>query len=96
VQEVAQHLGVAISSLINLLNPQRIVLGGPVGQNADILLAPLRLEVQRRAMAYPLSFAEITVSRLGPHAGAIGAAVLVLQRASDWIFNGQRAATNNV
>lgn len=90
VQEVAEHLGVAVSNLINLLNPQRIVLGGPVGHSADVLIPPLRLAVQRRAMAYPLSFAEITVSRLGPHAGAIGAAVLVLQRASELIFNGQR------
>lgn len=86
VVETAQYLGIAIANLINLFNAERIVLGGPVGQNGQVLLAPLKAEVERRAMAYPLSVAEIVTSQLGPDAGAIGAAVLVLQHASELIF----------
>jgi predicted NBD/HSP70 family sugar kinase len=51
-----------------------------------VLLDPVRAEVQRRAMAYPLSAARIVTSTLGADAGAIGAAVLVLQRASELFF----------
>ena len=90
VDEVAGYLGIAIANLINLLNPQLIILGGPVGQVAGVLLDPLRHEVQRRAMAYPLAATRIVISPLGPQAGAIGAAVLVLERASELLF-GQRA-----
>lgn len=86
VIETAQYLGIAIANLINLFNPERIVLGGPVGQNSQVLLAPLQAEVQRRAMAYPLSVTEIVTSHLGADAGAVGAAVLVLQHASELIF----------
>lgn len=87
VAETAHYLGIAIANLINLFNTERIVLGGPVGQNGQVLLAPLKAEVQRRAMAYPLSVAEIVTSQLGADAGAIGAAVLVLQQASELIFS---------
>ncbi|MBX3010033.1 MAG: ROK family protein [Caldilineaceae bacterium] len=86
VAETAQYLGIAIANLINLFNPERIILGGPVGQNSQVLLEPLTKEVQRRAMAYPLSATEIRASQLGADAGAIGAAVLVLQQASELIF----------
>jgi predicted NBD/HSP70 family sugar kinase len=86
VAETAQYLGIAIANLINLFNPEHIVLGGPVGQDSQVLLAPLKAEVQRRAMAYPLSAAEIVTSQLGADASAVGAAVLVLQHASELIF----------
>ena len=62
VVETATYLGIAVANLINLFNPALIVLGGSVGQNGDVLLAPLRDELQRRAMAYPLSAATIVTS----------------------------------
>jgi glucokinase-like ROK family protein len=86
VEETGRYLGIAVATLINLLNPEWIVLGGPVGQRGHVLLDPLRAEVQQRAMAYPLSAVHITASTLGPDAGAVGAAVLVLQRASELFF----------
>ncbi len=86
VGDAATYLGIAIANLINLLNPDQIILGGPVGQVGGVLLKPIREEVQRRAMVYPLSVATIRTSTLGPDAGAIGASVLVLQRTCDLMF----------
>jgi glucokinase len=86
VEEAAGYLGIAIANLINLFNPELVLLGGPVGQAADVLLEALNKEVRRRAMAYPLSVVEIATSSLGMDAGAIGAAVLVLQRANVLFF----------
>jgi len=83
VSDVASYLGIAVANLINLFNPQRIILGGPIGRVGHVLLDPLREEVQRRAMAYPRSAVEITTNDLGPDTAAIGAAVLVLQHASE-------------
>jgi glucokinase-like ROK family protein len=86
VRAVSSHLAVAIANLVNLLNPQLIVLGGPVGRAGRALLPPLAEEVRRRAMAYPLSAVKIVVSALGPRAPAIGAAALVLQHSSQLVL----------
>lgn len=86
IQEAATYLGIAIANLINLFNPQLIILGGPVGRVGHVLIEPLQTEVRRRAMTHPLSAARIVTSTLGSDAGAIGAAVLVLQRASELFF----------
>ena len=86
VTEAARYVGIAVANLVNLFNPQLVVIGGPVGQVGQVLMDPLRDEVRRRAMAYPLSAVEIVTSNLGAYAGAIGAAVLVLQQASELIF----------
>ncbi len=55
VHTTAVYLGIAIANLVNLFNPELIVLGGPVGQRGQILLDTVQAEAQRRAMAYPLS-----------------------------------------
>lgn len=89
VQETARYLGIAIATLVNLFNPQQIVLGGPVGVFSQVMMAPLLEEVRKRALAYPLSAAQIVNSALGMDASPIGAAVLVLQRASELIFAGE-------
>jgi glucokinase-like ROK family protein len=86
VQETARYLGIAIANLVNLFNPELIVLGGPVGQMGKTMLPALQEEVRRRALSYPLSAAQIVPSALGQDANAIGAAVLVLRRASELIF----------
>jgi glucokinase len=86
VEEAARYLGIAIANLVNLFNPQLIVVGGPVGHAGSVLFDPMREEVRRRAMAYPLSAVQIVPSSLGASADAIGAAVLVLQEASELIF----------
>jgi len=91
----AEYLGIAVGNLINLFNPQLIVLGGPVGNSSPLLARLLRDKVRRRAMAYPLSAASITTSTLGASAGAIGAAVLVLQKAHQLLFRMREVDTNS-
>lgn len=86
VDETAAYLGIAIANLINLFNPELIVLGGPVGHAGQVLLAPLQAEVRQRAMAYPASIAEIRIGTVGDNAGAVGAAVLTLERAIELLF----------
>ncbi|MFI9550206.1 ROK family protein [Nonomuraea endophytica] len=79
--ETAEYLGAGLSNLINLYNPERILLGGWAG----LQLAPYLLdEVRRHAVAYSLRYpaerVTIDVGRLGPDAVTVGAATLPLAR----------------
>jgi glucokinase-like ROK family protein len=86
VSEIARYLGIAVANIINLFNPEMIILGGPIGEAGRVLLEPLQIELRRRALTHLLSAVQITTSTLGPDASAIGAAALVLQQASDLLF----------
>jgi glucokinase len=73
IEETALYLGIGLASLANILNPQRIVIGGGVAGMGEMLLAPAREVVRTRAM--PLNReVEIVTAELGERAGAIGAA----------------------
>ncbi len=92
LDEAAEHLAVAIGNLINLFNPEMIVLGGQAGAGSELFAEMLRTKVRKRAMAYALSAVTITTGRLGPDAAAVGAAVLVLQHAPELLFGEQANA----
>jgi glucokinase-like ROK family protein len=86
IDEIASYIGIAFAGLINLFNPEVIFLGGPVGEASEILSDRVKEKIRHRAMAYPMSAVQIQRSSLGTDAGAIGASVLVLQRASELFF----------
>jgi len=75
-QETGRYLGIACANLINLLNPQAIVIGGGVMASGGLLLDAAREEARRRALAPSLRNCEIVQSHLWPDAGIIGAAML--------------------
>lgn len=69
-------LGVALANIANIFNPQVIVLGGGVAQAGEFLIGPAKDEMNKRVMPYNASGLKIKTARLGPLAGAIGAALL--------------------
>jgi predicted NBD/HSP70 family sugar kinase len=80
VDETAHYLGVAIASLVNLLNPERIVIGGWAALLfGEELLARVREVVAGQALTYTVSNVEIKLARLGADATALGAATLVVE-----------------
>lgn len=81
VREAAEHLGIALAGLINLMNPAMVILGGGLARLGELLLEPLRETVHRRTLVSSLAAAELRTSELGPRAVAIGAATLVLKAA---------------
>jgi glucokinase-like ROK family protein len=87
VNEIASYLSIAVGNIINLFNPERIVLGGPVAHESPLLVETVRREVVRHALAYPLSVVEVVRSSLGIEASAIGASILVLQQAAGLLFS---------
>jgi glucokinase len=75
IAEVADHLGVAIANVITILIPERVVIGGGVAEAGEALLGPVREAVARHCVLVPPDWYEIVPAQLGPHAGAIGAAL---------------------
>jgi predicted NBD/HSP70 family sugar kinase len=77
LDETAGYLGAGIANLINLFNPERIVLGGWAGLALGSALLPrIRESVAAHALRHPLQEATIELCQLGPDAVAFGAATL--------------------
>lgn len=79
IGEAGRYLGLASSTLVNLLDPALIVVGGGVAQAGELLLEPMRQVVAERALPWPRSRVQIVPAQLGEDAGVIGAASLVLE-----------------
>jgi len=80
IQEAAGYMGIAIASVINLLNPSMVIIGGELAELGDLFLDPIREVVRRQAFSISLATAKIVPSSLGPRAAAIGAAALVIDQ----------------
>jgi glucokinase-like ROK family protein len=80
-REAAEHLGVALAGMLNLMNPALVILGGGLARLGEVLLEPLRETINGRTLVSSVAASEIRTSQLGPRAVAIGAATLVLKAA---------------
>lgn len=74
VQDTARYLGAAVASLINIFNPEAIVIVGGVTRAGDSLFVPLRREVARRAFKPAVEVCRIVPGELTGVAGVYGAA----------------------
>jgi len=79
LREAATVLGRLVASVVNVINPARIVLGGAIAAASDDLLAGVRSGVYNRAM--PLATRNLTLAHsvLGPVAGVVGGAVSAIE-----------------
>jgi len=75
--KVALRLGVALVGVVNLLNPDCIVIGGGVANSGKALFDKLRQTVKQRAMVIQGRRVKIVKAKLGGDAGIIGAAIMV-------------------
>lgn len=76
VEEIGSTLGRAIAGLINLFNPELIVLGGAVSQTKEYLLLPIKSAIQKHSLNIINSDTTIKFSKLGTKAGSIGSCML--------------------
>ena len=83
VRETAHYLGAGLANLLNIFNPDRVVIVGGVTQAVDRLFEPLRREVTRRAFKPAVEACQIVPGTLDGLAGVYGAAKAFLdQRAA--------------
>jgi glucokinase len=79
LQRMGAKLGVGIAGLLNLLDPELVLIGGGLGSDAGaLLLEPAALVARERALQPAASAARIELAALGEDAGMIGAALLAL------------------
>lgn len=80
VQETGRWLGLGIASLVNLLNPEKVILSGGLTQAGELLFGPIRETVNTSAFEVPARRVEIIPAGLGLDAGVIGAAAAAMER----------------
>jgi glucokinase len=80
VHETARLLGAGVASLINIFNPNVVVICGGVTQAGDTLFVPLRDEVKRRAFKPAVDVCRILPGELPGTAGVWGAAAVFIKR----------------
>jgi len=83
ISEAATYLGVGMVNLVNIFNPEMIIVGGGVAQIGDLLLDPVRQMVKERAFQLSAQAVRIVPAQLGDNAGLLGAAVFALQQKLD-------------
>lgn len=78
VRDTARYLGTGLANLLNVFNPDVVVIAGGVTQAGDALFDPLRVEVRRRAFKPAVDACRIVPGALPGTAGVVGAAATFL------------------
>jgi len=81
-RETAEYLGIAIANLINVYNPEMVIIGGGVAKAGNFLFEPLKRVVKERALPRAVKIVKIVPSQLKNDASLIGAAALAMEKIS--------------
>lgn len=76
-KDVAAKLGIALSGLVNVLNPQKIILGGGIAENRNLFFAPLNKTLSEKTFPIAWRSVKVVPAKLRQDAGLVGAAALV-------------------
>jgi glucokinase len=79
-EETVQALACGLTSIVNLFEPELVVVGGGVSRAGEQLLGPVRERVRADAMRPAAEAADIVVSAFGDRVGVVGAAAIVYDR----------------
>ena len=79
VREAGYNLGIGLASLVNIFNPQVVVLGGGLTKMGDLYLGPMREAIQNECFPQAWRDLRIAVGELGDKAPALGAAAIALE-----------------
>jgi glucokinase len=79
-EETGYYVGLGIASIINLLSPELVVIGGGVAQAGERILDPIRRATKANAIQTLLDACPIVPAKLGDDAGIYGGASLILDK----------------
>lgn len=80
VARAANYLGIGLANLVNIFNPEMIVIGGGMSKMGNMLLKPARKVVRERAFQLPVRTARIVRALLGGDAGVVGMAAYIAEQ----------------
>lgn len=75
-KEVGERVGIVLSGIINLLNPERVIIGGGLANAGVVLFKSIRDTIDERALPIHKRTVKIIKARLGADAGIVGAGAL--------------------
>ncbi len=76
IKHHAYYVGVGLANIVNIFNPERVIIGGGLSNMGDLLLKPAIEEAARRAFKQSFKAVRFMTAELGADAGVIGAAAL--------------------
>lgn len=79
ISRLGYYLGIGLVNLVNIFNPELILIGGGVAKMGDLLLQPAIKIVKERAFSTPAATVEIKPALLGDDSGILGAVAFVLE-----------------
>ena len=80
VRDTAKFLGIGVANLLNIFNPDVVVIAGGVTQAGEALFEPMRAEVRRRAFKPAVEACRIVAASLPGTAGVVGAVATFKQQ----------------
>jgi glucokinase-like ROK family protein len=78
LNEVGVAIGSGCAGLVNIFNPEKIILGGPISMAGDYLLPAIKQSVNQRSIPENVVQTEVSLSAFGSDASLIGAAAIVI------------------
>ncbi|MGZ4218557.1 MAG: ROK family transcriptional regulator [Solirubrobacteraceae bacterium] len=81
VADAGEAVGKVLSVLVNIINPQLVLVGGELAAAGDVLLDPICAAIERHSVAPAARSVRVAAGTLGPRAEVLGAAALILAQA---------------
>jgi glucokinase len=79
-EQAGERLGITLASVVNMLNPQWIVLAGGLSRAGRLLVDPLRRTILKRSFSTPAQAVKLVISRLDQDLGIVGAGLLAHEK----------------
>lgn len=80
--EAGRHVGVAAANISNLLDPERLIVGGELSRAGEILIGPIRHALERSVIVDEPSLPDIVQGQLGARAATLGAVAFAVDQSS--------------
>ncbi len=80
IEEVGEKAGKSIAFLINIFNPETVIIGGNLSHAGDYIMLPLKASTNKYSLNLVYKDTRFRLSRMGQNAGALGAAMLMRGR----------------
>ena len=78
IEEAAHYLAIGIADLVDVFNPEMVIIGGGLSNMRELLIDPIKKDFKKYAMTLPAKSVKIIRAKLGTKAGVLGAATLCL------------------
>jgi predicted NBD/HSP70 family sugar kinase len=88
ISDAGHEIGVAVAGLCNLINPERVIVGGLLSRTGEVLLQPMRESIRRHAVLAAAESVDVRAAVFVERAELLGALALALQAAGHGAANG--------